>query len=71
MALQLEMRKEEALGGTDAETTASCTDGSQIFPSVTSVQGHLAHKKPPPPPRTALRAWAWSYCRVLRSGGFL
>ena len=36
-----------------------------------SCQGYLAHKKPPPPPRTAIGASAWSYCRVLRGGGFL
>ena len=34
-------------------------------------EGYLAHKKPPPPHRTAIGAQAWSHCRVLRGGGFL
>jgi len=33
-------------------------------------QGYLAHKKPPPPPRTIIGPWAQSYCRVLGRGGF-
>jgi hypothetical protein len=33
--------------------------------------GYLTHEKPHPPPRTAIGAPAWSYCRDLRGGGFL
>ena len=35
------------------------------------MQGYLAHKKQPPPPRTPLGPQAWSYCRVLRGGVFI
>jgi len=29
------------------------------------LQGYLAHKEQPPPPRTTIGPWAYSYCRVL------
>ena len=35
------------------------------------IQGYLAHKKPPPPPRTAIGPYAYAYCRVLGGGVFL
>jgi len=36
-----------------------------------TVQGYLNHKKPPPPPRTAIGRYAYAYCRVLGGGVFL
>ena len=32
------------------------------------IQGYLAHKKPPPPPRTVTGPYAQAYCRVQRKG---
>ena len=36
-----------------------------------ALQGYLAHKKCPPPPRTTIGPWAYAYCRVLGGVGFL
>ena len=35
------------------------------------LQGSLNRTRPPPPPRTAMRTYAWSFCRALRGGAFL
>ena len=34
------------------------------------LQGYLAHKKQPPPPRTTIGTLVQSYCRVLGEGSF-
>ena len=39
--------------------------------SVKAIQGYLARTKLPSLLKTAVGAYAWSYCRVLWGGGFL
>ena len=34
------------------------------------MQGHIAHKKHPPP-RITIGPWVWGHCRVLRGGGVI
>ena len=42
-----------------------------ILPVEGGLQGYLAHKKQPPPPRTTMGPWVKTYCRVLGGGCFI
>ena len=44
---------------------------SECICLVPLIQGYLADKKQPAPPRTTVGPSAWSYCRVLGVGLFL